>query len=125
MANIKNAAIREIIINRCLRHPGGRTVAQIMSACNKALDYHGYKLVTSENTIRADLLAISNRWHQVIDAKRIGRHIYYSYRDSDFSIFKHSLPEQYIIKGCTDCWINCRSMKDCRASAGWMTPMRC
>jgi len=30
MANVKNAAIREIIIDRCLRHPGGRTVQQIM-----------------------------------------------------------------------------------------------
>lgn len=98
MANVKNASIREIVIDRCLQAKGGRTVPQMMKACNEALDLHGYRLVTSPNTIREDLTTISNRWHVVIESKRSGRHIYYSYKDKDFSIFKIPLSEEDISK---------------------------
>ena len=98
MANVKNAAIREIVIDRCLRHPGGRTVQQIMKECNDALDLHGFRLVTSPNTIRTDFVDIANRWHQVIESRRSGRHLYYSYRDPHFSIFKNPLSEEEIMK---------------------------
>ena len=98
MANVKNAAIREIVIDRCLRHPGGRTVQQIMKECNDALDLHGFRLVTSPNTIRTDFVDIANRWHQAIDCRRSGRNLYYSYRDPDFSIFKNPLSEEEIMK---------------------------
>ena len=98
MANVKNASIREIVIDRCLQAKGGRTVPQIMKACNEALDLQGYRLITSPNTIRDDFVAIENRWHVVIDARRSGRHIYYSYRDPDFSIFKIPLSEEDITK---------------------------
>lgn len=93
MANVKNAALREIVIDRCLQARGGRTVQQIMKACNDALDLHGLRPVTSPNTIRADFVAIANRWHQVIDSKREGRQIYYQYRDPNFSIFNSPLSE--------------------------------
>ena len=98
MANVKNASIREIVIDRCLQAKGGRTVPQMMKACNEALDLHGYRLVTSQNTIREDLTTISNRWHVVIESKRSGRQIYYSYKDKDFSIFKIPLSEEDISK---------------------------
>lgn len=98
MANVKNAAIREIVIDRCLRHPGGRTVQQIMKECNDALDLHGFRLVTSPNTIRQDFVDIANRWHQSIECKRSGRHMYYYYRDPDFSIFKNPLSEEEVMK---------------------------
>ncbi len=98
MANVKNAAIREIVIDRCLQSRDGRTVTQIMKACNDALDLHGYRLVTSPNTIRADFVAISNRWHQAIDCRRSGRQLYYSYRDPNFSIFNNPLSEEDIMK---------------------------
>ncbi len=51
MANVKNAGIREIIIDRCLQNRDGRTVLQIMDACNDALKAHGLRPVTSANTI--------------------------------------------------------------------------
>ena len=98
MANVKNAAIREIIIDRCLRHPGGRTVQQIMKECNDALDLHGFRQVTSPNTIRQDFVDISNRWHQVIKCRRSGRYLYYSYKDQNFSIFNNPLSEEEIMK---------------------------
>ncbi len=98
MANVKNAAIREIVIDRCLRHPGGRTVQQIMKECNDALDLRGFRPVTSPNTIRMDFVDIANRWHQAIDCRRSGRHLYYSYRDPGFSIFNNPLSEKEIMK---------------------------
>ena len=98
MANVKNAAIREIIIDRCLRHPGGRTVQQIMKECNDALDLHGYRLVTSPNTIRQDFVDIANRWHQIVDCRRSGRHLYYNYRNPNFSIFQNPLSEEEVMK---------------------------
>ncbi len=98
MANVKNASIREIVIDRCLKTRGGRTVAQIMRACNDALELHGLRPVTSPNTIRADFLAIENRWHQIIDCKRSGRQLYYSYRDPNFSIFNSPLSEDEILE---------------------------
>ena len=98
MANVKNASIREIVIDRCLQAKGGRTVPQIMKACNEALDLHGLRLVTSPNTIRADFVEISNRWHQTIKKKRIGRQIFYYYKDPTFSIFNNPLSEEDIMK---------------------------
>ncbi len=98
MANVKNASIREIVIDRCLRHPGGRSVQQIMKECNDALDLHGFRLVTSPNTIRTDFINIENRWHQVIDCQRKGRNLYYYYRDPNFSIFNNPLSEDDILK---------------------------
>jgi predicted DNA-binding transcriptional regulator YafY len=98
MANVKNAAIREIIIDRCLRHPGGRTVQQIMKECNDALDLRGFRQVTSPNTIRQDFVDIANRWHQVIKCHRSGRYLYYSYKDQNFSIFNNPLSEEEIMK---------------------------
>ena len=98
MANVKNAAIREIVIDRCLRHPGGRTVQQIMKECNDALDLHGFRLVTSPNTIRQDFVDIANRWHQPINCRRSGRYLYYSYKNPDFSIFNNPLSEEEIMK---------------------------
>ena len=99
MANVKNASIREIVIDRCLQTKGGRTVPQIMKACNEALDLQGYRLITSPNTIREDFVAIQNRWHTVIEARRSGRHIYYSYKDPDFSIFKIPLTDEILSYG--------------------------
>lgn len=98
MANVKNASIREIVIDRCLHAKGGRTVPQIMKACNEALDLHGLRLVTSPNTIRTDFVEIANRWHQIIIKKRIGRQIFYFYKDPTFSIFNNPLSEEEIMK---------------------------
>ena len=69
-----------------------------MKACNDALDLHGYRLVSSPNTIRTDFVDIENRWCQVIEQRRKGRHIYYFYRDPDFSIFNNPLSEEEIMK---------------------------
>ena len=98
MANVKNAAIREIIIDRCLQDSKGYTVLQILKKCNAALELRGYREVTSPNTILNDFVAISNRWHQSIVSERKGRNIVYHYRDRRFSIFKAPIGEQDIIE---------------------------
>ena len=98
MANVKNAAIREIIIDRCLQDRKGYTVLQILKKCNAALELRGYREITSPNTILNDFVAISNRWHQNIVPERKGRNIVYHYEDRQFSIFKAPIGEQDIIE---------------------------
>jgi len=98
MANVKNAAIREIIIDRCLQDRKGYTVLQILKKCNAALELRGYREITSPNTILNDFVAISNRWHQNIVPVRKGRNIVYHYEDRQFSIFKAPIGEQDIIE---------------------------
>lgn len=48
MANVKNTAIREIVIGRYLRHPEGRIAQQIMKECNDALDLRGPDFVNED-----------------------------------------------------------------------------
>ena len=98
MANVKNAGIREIIIDRCLQTKGGRTVQQIMDACNDALEVHGLRPITSPNTIRADFTTIANRWHQNIRCTRKGRNFYYRYEDLSFSIFNNPMSEDEVMR---------------------------
>ena len=98
MANVKNAGIREIIIDRCLQDRGGRTIQYIMDACNDALKAHGLRPVTSPNTIRTDIETISERWHKNIKCIRKGRNFYYSYEDPDFSIFNNPMSEEDVMR---------------------------
>ena len=98
MANVKNAGIREIIIDRCLQNRDGRTVQQIMDACNDALKAHGLRPVTSPNTIRTDFETISDRWGKAIKCVRKGRNFIYFYEDPNFSIFNNPMSEDEIMR---------------------------
>ena len=98
MANVKNAGIREIIIDRCLQNREGRTVQQIMDACNDALKAHGLRPVTSPNTIRTDFETISDRWGKTIKCVRKGRNFIYFYEDPNFSIFNNPMSEDEIMR---------------------------
>ena len=98
MANVKNAGIREIIIDRCLQNREGRTVQQMMDACNDALKAHDLRLITSPNTIRADFETITDRWHKRIKCTRKGRNFFYCYEDPNFSIFNNPMSEDEIMR---------------------------
>ena len=98
MANVKNAGIREIIIDRCLQNRDGRTVQQIMDACNDALKAHNLRPVTSPNTIRTDFENISDRWGKAIKCVRKGRNFFYCYEDPNFSIFNNPMSEDEIMR---------------------------
>ena len=98
MANVKNAGIREIIVDRCLQNRDGRTVQQIMDACNEALKAHGLRLITSPNTIRTDFRIITDRWHKKIKCTRKGRNFFYCYEDPHFSIFNNPMSEDEIMR---------------------------
>lgn len=98
MANVKNAGIREIIIDRCLQNRDGRSVLQIMDACNDALKAHGLRPVTSANTIRSDFKTISDRWGKTIKCVRKGRDFIYFYEDPNFSIFNNPMSEDEIMR---------------------------
>jgi len=93
MANSKNSAIREMVLDRCLRGKRKYTMQDLMDACNKELRNHELSEVTSLNTIRQDLRNIESRYYTIVEDRRVGRNIYYSYKDPSFSIFDVPLTE--------------------------------
>ena len=93
MANSKNSAIREMVLDRCLRGKRKYTMQDLMDACNKELRSHELSEVTSLNTIRQDIRNIESRYYTIVEDKRVGRNIYYSYKDPSFSIFDAPLTE--------------------------------
>lgn len=96
MANVKNGALREIVIDRCLQNRRGYSTKEIFDKCNDALEKRGEQPITSQNTIRNDFIAIENRWNIVIEEIRSGREIRYRYEDRNFSIYNTPLNEEEI-----------------------------
>lgn len=96
MANVKNGAFRESIIDRCLRNRRGYSTQEIFDKCNDALEQRGEMPITALNTIRNDIFSIESRWDVVIETIRNGREIRYRYEDPHFSIFNHPLNESEI-----------------------------
>jgi predicted DNA-binding transcriptional regulator YafY len=96
MANVKNGAFRESIIDRCLQSRRGYSTQEIFDKCNDALERRGELPISALNTIRNDILSIENRWHIAVEQIRIGREIKYRYEDSHFSIFNTPLNEEEI-----------------------------
>lgn len=96
MANVKNGAYREIIIDRCLQSRRGFSTQEIFDKCNDALERRGEIPISSLNTIRNDILSIENRWHVVVEELRSGREKRYRYEDPHFSIFNSPLNEDEI-----------------------------
>lgn len=96
MANVKNGAFRESIIDRCLQSRRGYSTQEIFDKCNDALERRGELPISALNTIRNDILSIENRWHIVVEQIRSGREIRYRYEDPYFSIFNTPLNEEEI-----------------------------
>ena len=96
MANVKNGAFRESIIDRCLQNRRGYSTQEIFDKCNDALEMRGEKPISAMNTIRNDMSAIESRWGIYIEEIRNGREIRYRYEDPHFSIFKNPLTENEI-----------------------------
>lgn len=96
MANVKNGAFRESIIDRCLQSRRGYSTQEIFNKCNDALERRGELPISAMNTIRNDILSIENRWHIVVEKIRSGREIRYRYEDPHFSIFNTPLNEEEI-----------------------------
>lgn len=94
MANLKNAAIREMVLDRCLNHHRKYSTQDLMEKCNELLEVEGYEPVKSLNTIRGDKRTIEQRWGAyggMIEEIREGRNKYYSYADTQFSIYRVGL----------------------------------
>ena len=94
MANVKNGAFRESIIDRCLRNRRGYSTQEIFDKCNDALERRGDPPINALNTIRNDIMAIENRWHIVVEQIKSGREKRYRYRDPNFSIYNTPLNEE-------------------------------
>lgn len=102
MANLKNASIREMVIDRCLSDKKRKySMVDLLDACNKALRNEGYAEVTSLNTIRGDIRAIEQRWFGYgckIETEVHGRRRYYHYDNPTFSIYKTELTQEDLCK---------------------------
>lgn len=91
MANTKNYAAREKIIDRLLQKPGGATRKEIMAACNRELRARGWEEIRSRGTILEDIATIEAYVGAEIFREKVGRQVYYSYRNPDFSIYHYDL----------------------------------
>ena len=88
MPHTKSADIRLKVLDRCLRR-GGYSTSDLMREVNKELEIYGYSKVTSLNTIRQDMDYITNAYPDIIiEDRKSGRNITYSYQDPESSIFK-------------------------------------
>lgn len=89
MPKTKNALIRQRVLDRCLGSMQDYSMKDLMDACNKELLSYGEHPVTSMNTIREDLNQICSNYPDAnIIPRRVGRNIFYSYEDRNYSIFK-------------------------------------
>ena len=95
MPNTKNALIRQRIIDKCLGSPKNYSIKDLMEACNRELEFNGEHPITAMNTIREDLNQISTNYPDaVIESRRVGRNIFYSYKEKNYSIFKIPFNDQ-------------------------------
>lgn len=81
MPTNKGALIRRQVLDGCLSSNRNYSLLDLMERCNEALREHGFKPVTSENTIRTDLREMGYQYPEAeIVSVRRGRNIYYRYK---------------------------------------------
>lgn len=109
MADTREPQIRRQVIDRCLSSGRGYSIAQLMNECNKVLEAHGHKPVTSMNTIRTDIRNIDEQYESanctgrmnkdgyvIIDVEHSGRNKRYRYWKKGFSIYRSELNSEEI-----------------------------
>ena len=98
MPTNKGALIRRQVLDSCLSQNREFTLLQLMGKCNEKLREHGFKLVSSENTIRSDLNDLQSQYPQAeVIWRRSGRNILYRYKEKNFSIYKLPLTNEEIL----------------------------
>lgn len=99
MPTNKGALIRRQVLDSCLSQNREFTLLQLMEKCNEKLREHGFKLVSSENTIRSDLNDLQSQYPQAeVIWRRSGRNILYRYKEKNFSIYKLPLTNEEILE---------------------------
>ncbi|MGM9779879.1 MAG: helix-turn-helix transcriptional regulator [Prevotella sp.] len=94
----KGALIRRQVLDSCLSSNRNYTLLELMAKCNDVLREHGFKEISSENTIRSDLFEMEAQFPQAeITSFRRGRNIFYTYKNKDFSIYKIPLTNNEIL----------------------------
>lgn len=95
--NTKSSLLRQIVIDRCLRSKTRHSIVDILNAVNAELGARNLEIVKTRHTILDDMTYISNHWNVIIKADKVGRYVYYSYEDPDFSIYNVGLTDEEII----------------------------
>ena len=102
MAQNKNAQLRYLVIDRCLRNTGRRyTISDLAEECGEALREDGVKrYAVSDRQIRKDIdfLMSNPNYHAPIEKAYDGHKVYYFYDDPSFSISKMPLSENEVAK---------------------------
>lgn len=91
MLNTRNSFIREVIVDRCLSGKRAMSATEIMAEVQKFLDLNQETKGSSRNTILRDIHSIRDRWNVEISEDKIGKVIYYKYKDPMFSIYRSTL----------------------------------
>lgn len=98
MPTNKGALIRRQVLDGCLSSNRNYTLLDLMAQCNIVLREHGFKEVSSENTIRTDLREMKRQYPGAeVVSMRKGRNILYRYKNKDFSIYKKPLTDTEIL----------------------------
>lgn len=103
MAINKNAHLRYLVIDRCLRNRGRRyTLSDITEECNIALknQENGENYSVTERQVRKDIkfLMENPEIYAPIEKEQIGHKKYYYYEDKNFSLSKMPLTQDEVTK---------------------------
>jgi len=98
MATNKNATLRYIALDRCLRNPGKRyDIGALVKACNDSLtDVDPNSSGVKKRQVYDDLkfMRDSRGYEAPIESEREGRKAFYRYSDRNYSINNQPLNEQ-------------------------------
>lgn len=72
------------------------SIQDIMKAVNAELEARDLEPIKTRHTILDDISYIANHWHIKIKTEKVGRYVYYSYEDPDFSIYNVGLSDEEI-----------------------------
>lgn len=97
MSTNKNAAIRYLAIDKCLRNPGRKYfIEDLVNACNDALlKYNENSKGIEKRSIFDDMKFMESNqgWAADVERNKDGRKVFYRYTDTNFSINNHLLNE--------------------------------
>ena len=106
MAQVKNAMLRQRVIDGCLRSSKRYSVKDLMERCNRVLVESGCSPITSKTTILKDMEGIQNDFPDAhIIAVKESRCVYYEYEDKSFSIYKTPLNDDELAHLSQAAWI--------------------
>lgn len=98
MKDSRLSFLREVAIDQCLRGPRPLSMTEIMDRVYRYLAQFVDNPSVKRNTTIRDLRSIRQRWKVEIEENKIGKVVYYHYKDPLFSIYKSQLKVDDLVK---------------------------